>query len=131
MALFDALEHKFHRIGLDNLYNSAAKFVRAAYNHKMKVWCVSGVTRKGTWGVPACVLQDEANNKKEQMKVCGTVNAAILLGDPDCPKNLVTTSVDDTKPVHLLSMSCDLIKWIVKMHKVYGVETKKLETSAI
>jgi hypothetical protein len=125
MALFDTLENKFHRVGLDNLYNSA-KFARAAFNHDKKV-CVSGVTRKGMRGLPSCVLQDEAKNKKEQMKVRGTVKAAILLGDPACP-NLVATSVYDTKPVHFLSMSCDSIKWIVKTRDVYCVDTKKIET---
>jgi hypothetical protein len=103
-VLFDTLETKYHRIGLDNLYNSA-KFARAAYLHKMKV-CVSGVTRKGMRGLPDCVLQDEAKNKKMQMKVRGTVKAALLMGDPDCP-DLVATSVYDTKLVHFLSMMCD------------------------
>jgi hypothetical protein len=125
MALFDTLETKFHRIGLDNLYNSA-KFARAAYLHEMKV-CVSGVTRKGMRGLPDCVLQEEAKNKKMQMLVRGTVKAAVLKGDPNCP-NLVATSVYDTKPVHFLSMSCDSIKWIMKTREVYCVDTKKLET---
>jgi hypothetical protein len=125
MGLFDTLETKYHRIGLDNLYNSA-KFARAAYLHTMKV-CVSGVTRKGMRGLPDCVLQDEAKNKKMQMKVRGTVKAALLMGDPDCP-DLVATSVYDTKPVHFLSMTCDSIKWMVKTREVYCVDTQKLET---
>ena len=111
MALFDMLENKFHRIGLDNLYNSA-KFARAAYLHLRKV-CVSRVTRKGMRGLPVCVVQHEETNKKEQMKVRGTVKAAVLMGDAECP-NLVATSVYDTKPVHFLLMTCISIKWVEK-----------------
>jgi hypothetical protein len=96
------------------------------YIAKMKV-CVSGVTRKGMSGLPDCVLRDEAKNKKMQMLVRGTVKAAVLKGDPNCP-NLVATSVYDTKPVHFLSTSCDLIRWIIKTREVYCVDTNKLET---
>ena len=57
MALFDSLVHDFHKIGLDNLY-MYAKFAKAAFNHTKKE-LISGVTQKGMWGIPACVLQDE------------------------------------------------------------------------
>ena len=110
---------------MDNLYNSA-KFSRAAYLHEMKV-CLSGVTRKGMRGLPACVLQHEETNKTAQMKVRGTVKAAVLMGDPACP-SLVATSVYDTKPVHFLSMSCKSIKWMLKTREVYCVDTQKFES---
>ena len=66
-------------------------------------------------------------NKKQQALVRGTVKAAVLEGDPECP-NLVASSVYDTKPVHFLSMICDSIKWIVKEKSVFNVETGKMET---
>jgi hypothetical protein len=47
------------------------------------------------------------------MKVRGTVKAAVLIGDVDCP-NVVATSVYDTKPVHFLPYVCKSIKWIIK-----------------
>jgi hypothetical protein len=125
MALFDTLKDNYHQCGMDNLYNSVA-FCKAAFKHPKKV-LLHGVTRKGGRGIPACVLQDEVTNKKQQALVRGTVKAAVLEGDPECP-NLVASSVYDTKPVHFLSMICDSIKWIVKEKSVFNVETGKMET---
>jgi hypothetical protein len=125
MALFDTLKDKYHQCGMDNLYNSVA-FCKAAFKHPNKV-LLHGVTRRGGRGIPACVLQDEVKNKKQQMLVRGTVKAAVLEGDPECP-NLVASSVYDTKPVHFLSMICDSIRWIVKEKSVFNVETGKMET---
>ena len=124
MGLFDVLRHKYHRVQFDNLYLSA-KFCRASWNHPKKV-LVAGVTRKGGRGIPSCVKQEELVNKKEIMKARGTVKAAILKGDGDCP-NLVAVSVYDTKPVHFLSMKCDSIKWVVKTKLVYCNETGRRE----
>jgi hypothetical protein len=76
-------------------------------------------------GLPSCVLQEEKSSKKEQMKVRGTVKAAILKGDPTCP-DLVATSVYDTKPVYFLLMSCSGIRWILKTQLVYCVNTTSL-----
>jgi hypothetical protein len=111
MALFDCIKFHKHRCRMDDLYMSA-KFAKAAFNHPHSI-LVAGVARKGTLGLPACVLQEEKTNKRDQMKVRQTVKAAILKGDPDCP-DLVATSVYDTKPVHFLSMSCSSIRWIIK-----------------
>jgi hypothetical protein len=96
---------------MDYLYMSA-KFAKAAFNHPHSI-LVAGVARKGMRGVPSCVLHEEKSNKKDQMKVRGTVKAAILKDDPNCP-DLVATSVYDTKRVHFLSMSCSSIRWIIK-----------------
>ena len=60
---------------------------------------VNGVTRKGMRGLPKCVLQDEVVLRSAQINVRGTVKAAVLEGDDDCP-NLIACSVYDTKPVH-------------------------------
>ena len=101
MALFDSLKDDYHKVGMDNLYNSAS-FCRAAHNHPKKVLC-HGVARKAGWGVPKCVLQEEVKNVNHRRAVRGTVKVAVLEGDPGCP-NLIATSVYDTKPVHYLSM---------------------------
>ena len=50
-----------HHVGMDNLYNLKA-FCRAAYNHPWRVLC-HGVTRKSGSGIPACVFQEEIQNK--------------------------------------------------------------------
>jgi hypothetical protein len=101
---------------MDNLYISA-KFLAAAYKHERKV-LVAGVCRKGGRGFPETVLQAEVTSKADQIRVRGTVKAAVLEGDESCP-NLVAVSVYDTKPVHFLSMSCTSIQWIQKERKVH------------
>ena len=120
MTLFDTLTDKYHICGMDNLYNSAA-FCKHAYTHKNKVK-VHGVTRKGMRGIPKCVKQEELSNKQDQLNARGTVTAAVLVGDDECP-DLLATCVYDTKPVHFLSMVCKLVKWILCEKKVFNVDT--------
>ena len=111
MSLFDCLQDCHHHCAMDNLYNSA-NFCRAAVNHPKQVLC-HGVTRKGGRGIPPSVLQEEATTKETMLQKRGTVKAAVLEGDDNC-KNLVASSVYDTKPVHYLSMVCTCLKWIQK-----------------
>jgi hypothetical protein len=101
---------------MDNLY-LLANFVKACYNHPMRV-LITGVTRKNGHGLPACVLQEDAKNRKGQMAVQGTVKAAKLVGDRDCP-GLLAVRVYDTKPVHFLSMTTESIRWIQKEKPVF------------
>ena len=124
IALFDTLKDKYYHIGFDNLYNSAM-FCRTAFMHPMKL-LVHGVTQKGGRGIPGCVAQQELTNRTAIEQVRGTVKAAKLEGDDDCPC-LFASSVYDTKPVHYLSMVTDTIKWIVKERSVYNVDTKRVE----
>lgn len=84
---------------MDNLYLSAA-FCKQGINHPKKVM-ISGVTRKEIRGVPECVKQEVVANRKEQVKVRGTVKAAVLQGNGKCP-DLVCCSVYDSKHVHFI-----------------------------
>ena len=124
LSLFDSLKDDHHHCGMDNLYNSA-KFCRAAYQHDRRVLC-HGVTRKGGRGIPECVKQLEVTKRSEQLRVRGTVKAAILMGDDGMPC-LIASSVYDTKPVHYLSMVSGRIEWIEVKKKVYNVESEKYE----
>ena len=124
MGLFDSIVDDNHQCAMDNLYNSGA-FCKAAYNHRQKVLC-HGVTRMGMRGIPKHVQQLEVKNRKEQMAVRGTVRAAVLEGDPDCP-NLVASSVYDAKPVHYLSMVSDELKWMEVNKSVYNVDSGEVE----
>ena len=78
-------------------------------------------------GIPAVVKQEEVKNRKKKIQVRGTVKAAILQGDKECP-GLVASSIYDKKPVHFLSMVCTKIKWVEKIRKVYNVDTGLIET---
>ena len=124
MALFDSLEDKFHRCGMDNLYTSG-RFCKAGYCHPKKV-LIHGVARKSGRGIPSSVLQDEVQNRNLQAQVRGTVKAAQLVGDPAIP-NLLAVSVYDTKPVHFFSTRCEKVKWEVKEQKVW--DKKKMGQS--
>ena len=124
LALFDVLQDKHHRVGMDNLYNNVS-FCRRSYNHKNCV-LVHGVTRKPGRGIPDCVFQREEIKRVDQHKVRGTVKAAVVMGDPGCP-NLIASSVYDTKPVHYLSMVTTELKWVVKERSVYNVDTEEVE----
>ena len=125
MGLFDAVSNEHHQCAMDNLCNSAA-FCKAAFNHSKKV-LTHGVTRLGSRGVPSCVKQEEIKNRKQQIAVRGTVKAAVLKGDSDCP-NLVASSVYDAKPVHYLSMVCTEIRWIEVAKAACNVDTGAVET---
>lgn len=77
-------------------------------------------------GLSRSVIQEEVNTPLAQMQVWGTVKAAVLQGDPECP-SLLATSIYDTKPVHFLSMSAKIIKWVVKERMVFNVDTQEME----
>jgi hypothetical protein len=92
MWLFDQLKDHGHRCRVDNLYMSA-KFAKFCYNHDNKI-LLEGVARKGR-GIPQIVEQEEVKRSIEAT-TRGTVKAAVLEGDSDCP-NLVAVSVYDTQ----------------------------------
>ena len=117
MWLFDQVKSKHHRCGMDNLYTSV-KFFKEAYCHEKKVLC-HGVARKSGRGVPTSVLQEEVMNRNAQLSVRGTVKAAKLVGDINCPE-MCAVSVYDTKPVHFLTMCNRAIKWIKKKREVFN-----------
>ena len=85
---------------------------------------VHDVTCKRGRGIPSCVQQQEAKNRKTADEVRGTVKVAKLEVDPGCPC-LIASSVYDMKPVHYLSMISNKVKWIIKERLVYIVETKQ------
>ena len=124
MGLFDTVKDTHHQCAMDNLYNSAA-FCKAAYNHDNKVLC-HGVTRRGMRGIPPHVQQAEVKSRKDQILVRGTVKAAVLERDADCP-NLVASSVYDSKPVHYLSMVSEKLEWSQVEKNVYNVDSGETE----
>ena len=73
-------------------------------------------------GIPPSVLQVEQKSRKYQIKVRGTVKAALLEGENACT-NFVACSIYDTKPVHYLSMVYDKLKWVVMDKPRFNVET--------
>ena len=85
------------------------KFCRDAYNHTKRIK-LHGVTRKSGIGLPASIMQEELHNRKEKEKVQGTVIEAELVGDSK-RLSLIAVPVYDIKPVHLLSLEVDNIKW--------------------
>ena len=76
-------------------------------------------------GVPNCVLQEPVK-KAAETTTRGTLKAAMLQGDPNCP-DLVAMSVYDSKPVHFISMSCESIKWIEKKRQVWNQAEREMQ----
>ena len=56
----------------------------------------------------------------------GTTKTVILVGDTVC-KGLTAFYVYDMKPVYILSMATEHLKWIVKERKVYYAMLNKEE----
>ena len=102
-ALFDTLCNCEHQCLLNNLY-MLVKFAKAVFNHPKRVR-LFGVVQKAMHGLPKCIYQEEQKIKEKLLMVRGTVKAAVLKGDKQCP-DLVAASVYDTKPVHFLLMAC-------------------------
>lgn len=123
LSLFDMLDDKCHHVSMDNLYNSA-KFCKDCFNHPMKV-LVAGVTRGGLRGVPECIKMVEMDTPAERALVRGTVKAAVLRGDRDCP-DLLAVAVYDQKPVYFLSMCAVEARWIVKERKVFDKQSLQM-----
>lgn len=121
--LFDRLQDKLHHCWVDNLYMSA-KFAKAAFNGRNKVM-TAGVTRTVDRGVPQCVIQDVVD-KKIVTTTRGTINAAVLEGDKDCPQ-LVSMSIYDTKPVHFISLVAESVQWVKKQRCVWNKVNNRME----
>ena len=83
LFVFDQLKHKYHIVGLDNLFMSTNLFC-GAFCGKNKVK-IHGVTRKVSWGIPNSVRQDEETNPYTADLKQGTVKATVLERDADCP----------------------------------------------
>ena len=121
--IFDQLTQKHHRVWVDNLYMSA-RFAKGCYVHDKSV-LVAGVSRIKDRGIPKCVLQEPV--KKQQLATTrGTMKAAVLEGDSNCPE-LVAVSIYDNKPVHFLTMSCDSIAWVEKKRNVWNPIARKMD----
>ena len=125
LSSFDALREAHHRCQCDKLHNSV-NFTKRCYLHPKKV-LVAGVCHKNGRGVPASAFQEEIANRSEQMKVRGTVKFAILKGDPSCP-NMLVGSVHDSKPVHMVTMITDAVRWTIKTRRIWSKELGKLMT---
>ena len=125
MYLFDLCKDEYHICGVENLYMSA-KFCKDTFNHNKKI-NLHVVTRNSCRGLPEYVLQEEASNKKYQEKFRGTVRAAELIGDKDCP-SLIAVSVYDTKPVHFLTMATEKILWEKKSRDTFDKATNRTVT---
>ena len=77
-----------------------------------------GVTRASGRGLPEFVIQKEVTAVLEKQALTGTLKAAVLIGDDECPA-LLACSVYDSKPVHFLSTAAKEIKWITKDRPVH------------
>ena len=76
IALFDTIEDKNCKAWMDNLYLMTA-FCKKGNNHPKREM-LSGVAKEGIHGILECAKQEIVINGKNQIKVYGTVKAAVL-----------------------------------------------------
>ena len=86
---------------------------------------VQGVCQTDNRGLPKCVVQLVKTQNLDAVKVRGTTKTAVLKGGHLC-ENFIPVSVNNTEPVHFLSMMCDNMKWLQKTRKVYNKVAKKM-----
>ncbi len=77
LHMFENFSDLYHRVNMDNLFNSV-QFTIAAAGCKTKL-LTQVVLRKSGRGAPPCVIQEEINGKKAEA-AHGTVKAAVLKG---------------------------------------------------
>ena len=81
---------------MDNLFNST-KFSEQALNESGKDVMTHGVCQQNR-GIPKCIVQDVVTKKKEPLRHRGTLEAAVLTGDPEC-KYLVVVSLCEASTI--------------------------------
>ena len=125
LSMFESLDGKYFRCGMDNLFISA-KFLYGAFEHCSSKVLVHGVCRKTGRGLPSSVYQEEHKDptSTKAQEARGATKAAVLVGDETC-KNMLAFSVYDSKPVYFLSMAAENIKWIKKKRKFYDATLHK------
>ena len=102
----------------------SAKLAWGAYKGKNQVK-IHGVVRRHNRGAPSCVLQEDKTKKEEVEAARGTLKAAILKGDTNCP-DLCVISYYDSKVVYLMSTANQSLRWRVKERKVFDKGKNKL-----
>ena len=89
------------------------------YPRKVKT---QGTCRKGGRGIPSDVTHQEVTSIKGQREVTGTVKAAVLQCDTECPE-IVASIIYDTRPINFISTGYKLINWVIKSKRVYNVDS--------
>ena len=74
---------------------------------------MSGMKRKGLYGIPVCIIWDECTTPIAAPQYRGTVKASVLENDPEC-KGLIGVSIYYRKNFHFISMSIDYLEWTNK-----------------
>ena len=83
-----------------------------------------GVAQTSGCGIPPSIIQREEKNKAAAEKLRGATKAARLVHSLACP-DLVAMSMYDTKPVHILSMTTECVRWDVKERLVWSTAIQK------
>ena len=98
LATYDSLPDRNYKAWIDNLYTSYP-FIVASLNHPAKVM-VEGACRKGKWGMPEGVKQEEIPLHKKQRlaEAAGTLKAAVTYSKEHPEHAIIAVSLHDKKP---------------------------------
>ena len=72
-----------------------------------------GVTRKNGRGLPKCIEQVDVTKKEYLVQTRGNLKVAEIVGEAKA-LGIISMSIYDTKPVYLMSVACEEIKWLNK-----------------
>ena len=89
---------------------------------------ILGVTKKSGRGIPKCIEQVDVTKKEDLAQTRGTLNVAELLGDAKAP-GIISISLYDTKPVYIISVAREEIKWLKKDRKLFD-KTQQMMVAA-
>ncbi len=113
------LPNNWTRVYMDNLYNLVKLFKALYREHAL----AHRVARTHGRLLPDAVIQRVEENVKRVESLRGTTQAARMDNNPACP-DILTVSVCDTTPVHMLSTVMESVVWTKKMRMVWDGKAK-------
>ena len=67
--------------------------------------------------ISKCITEDTLTKKYKLLRIRGAVKASVLVVESSC-NSLVAALFYDSKPVYVVSNSCNTIQWIKKGRKI-------------
>ena len=83
------------------------------------------VTIKSGRGILKCIEQVDVTKKEYLAQTHGNLKVAELVGDAKSP-GVISMLLYDTKPVYLIIVACEEIKWLKKDHKLFDKTQHKM-----
>ena len=83
------------------------------------------MTIKSGRGILKCIEQVDVTKKEDLARTHGNFKVAELVGDAKSP-GVISMLLYDTKPVYLIIVACEEIKWLKKDRKLFDKTQHKM-----